>query len=143
LKGIFAAMFLKSIAFILGISLSLVNCTAQKEVQCEKDQILINSDEVQIIQVDAENSNGEYTVGILMEGKMLQLSFGAERKEAFLMDFKEAPFKASKDLEINYSTDRNMINIEAKGELSKDESEQSFKLCVKNVVVQEIERIEE
>ena len=143
MKGIFVAMFLKSIAFILGISLSLVNCTSQEELQCEKDQILINSDEAQIIQVDAENSNGQFTVGILMEGKMLQLSFGAESNEAFLMDFKEAPHKSSKDIEVNYSTDRNMINIEAKGELSKGESEQSFKLCVKNVVVKEIERIKE
>lgn len=82
-------------------------------------------------------------MAVLMDRKLLQLSFSDKEKSAFLMDTENTPWLSASDLELEYEVTNGKLRLSAAGTLEREGDEQPFEVCVTDIAVPEINRIEE
>lgn len=124
--------------------LSLHSCAdSQALIGCEQNQMSIGGKAVDLSSLSLEKVNGQFNLAVKHESELFQISFGKEAPRAVLVNFKSAPMESRDQIELDYNEKDNLISLQSSGKLVKDDKEQSFKICVKDISYESEELIEE
>jgi len=124
---------MKSPAFLIFL-LFLISCSSPKTlVDCQVNSLRINGAEQEIGKISAEKTNQSYSISVMIGDQMLQVSFDDQSQRASLLNFKESPMMSAGSLKVDYEINEQRLNLKAAGKLIKEDQEQSFEICVKEI----------
>ena len=102
-------------------------------MDCQVNSLRINGAEREIGKISAEKTNQSYSISVMIGDQMLQVSFDDQSQRASLLNFKESPMMSAGSLKVDYEINEQRLNLKAAGKLIKEDQEQSFEICVKEI----------